>query len=93
MTIPLGDILVHAIDLFFQVLQLLIFIRIIMSWLAPRAGGQLAASIYGITEPILGAFRRLPLQISGIDLSPIVALLALDFAHGIIIQLLLRILG
>lgn len=83
----------HATNLFFQVLQILIFIHIFMSWLAPRSGGQMVASIHAITQPILGAFRRLPLQFNGIDFSPIVALFALDFAHGIVLKLLIQILG
>jgi YggT family protein len=39
-----------------------------------------------VTEPYLRIFRRLPLRIGPLDLSPIVALLALQIVGGIIVR-------
>jgi YggT family protein len=39
-----------------------------------------------VSEPYLRIFRRLPLRIGPLDLSPIVALLALQIVGGIIVR-------
>ena len=41
-----------------------------------------------VSEPYLRIFRRLPLRIGAFDFSPIVALLVLRFAGGIIVGLI-----
>jgi YggT family protein len=41
-----------------------------------------------VTEPYLRIFRRLPLRIGPLDLSPIVAILALRIVGGIVIGLI-----
>jgi YggT family protein len=38
-----------------------------------------------VSEPYLRIFRRLPLQIGPLDLSPIVAIIALQFVGGLIV--------
>ena len=40
-----------------------------------------------VSEPFLRIFRRLPLQFGPLDLSPIVAILALQIVGGIIVSL------
>ena len=41
-----------------------------------------------VTEPFLRIFRRLPLRIGPLDLTPIVALLTLQIVGGIIVELI-----
>ena len=41
-----------------------------------------------VSEPYLRIFRKLPLRIGAFDFSPIVALLVLRFAGGIIVSLI-----
>ena len=41
-----------------------------------------------VSEPYLRIFRRLPLRIGPLDLSPIVALLALQIVGGIIVRVI-----
>jgi YggT family protein len=41
-----------------------------------------------VTEPYLRVFRRLPLRIGPFDLTPIVAILALQIVGGIIVNLI-----
>jgi len=81
-------ILVKTIDIFFSTLSFLIVIRILISWLAPQSRGQIFGFIVSTTEPILGFFRRLNLRIGMLDLSPIVALLTLDFTRMILLKIL-----
>ena len=41
-----------------------------------------------VSEPYLRLFRRLPLRIGPLDLSPIVAILVLQIAGGIVVELI-----
>lgn len=63
-------IIFKVIDL----MNLLITIRIICSWIFPRMDNAFSNLIYSITEPILSCFRVvLPIRNIGLDISPIVA--------------------
>jgi YggT family protein len=41
-----------------------------------------------VTEPFLRVFRRLPLRVGPLDLTPIVAILALRIVGGIVVDLI-----
>ena len=41
-----------------------------------------------VTEPYLRIFRRLPLRVGPLDLTPIVAILALQIGGGIIVRII-----
>ncbi len=64
--------LVHAIAYGFIGL---IFLEVILSWVNPNA--PIAPTVNALTEPVLRPFRRVLPTIGGIDLSPILAFLAL----------------
>lgn len=91
LNLQLIAIIENTVDLFFRGLSFLIVLRILLSWLAPGARGQLSFFIFSVTEPVLGFFRRLPLRVGLFDLSPIVALFALDFARVILLRFLFAI--
>ncbi|MDP2300356.1 MAG: YggT family protein [Coriobacteriia bacterium] len=81
---PLG-IIVRLIDFY----QILIIVYVLMSWIRPRG---LLFDIYRtlgtIVEPWLGIFRRIIPPLGMMDISPIVAIVALS-----LIQSGLRTLG
>ncbi len=54
-----------------------IFIRIILSWVAPGAYNPATAIITTLTEPVLRPFRRLIPPMGGFDISPIFAIILL----------------
>jgi YggT family protein len=66
---------------FFNIIELLIFIRIILSWISPGYGNPVTRTIFGLTEPILSPFRRLLAKSSFgtgmFDFSPIIAILSI----------------
>ena len=70
-------------------LTLAIFLRVIQSWIPtmrlPFGIGELA---WGVTEPILGPIRRALPAAAGIDFSPFIALLAIQFVQSILLRLL-----
>ncbi len=65
------------INLLLLFLQLAIFARIIVSWIAPRGGlnNPFVNVIYQITEPILGPLRRILPRVGMFDFSPMVAII------------------
>jgi YggT family protein len=70
-------VLVLFIQMLAFVFWLLLIVRVIMSWLMPRGGGPMVAFIYQATEPILAPIRRILPPTSGIDWSPLIAMLIL----------------
>ena len=88
--------LVLLTNLVCKIFTLLITVRIILSWFGVdpyTSFNELAMILFRITEPILATFRRLPLQFVGIDFSPIVAFLAIQFANHVIVHGLLTLAG
>ncbi|MBI4675586.1 MAG: YggT family protein [Chloroflexi bacterium] len=80
----IAQVLYTTIDIFFNVVLLLILVRIILSWLPQFRYHQFAEIIFGITEPILGPFQHLIPPIGMIDISPMVAIIALSILQYIL---------
>ena len=57
----------------------LIIARVIISWIASQSHHPLIPLIYQLTEPVLRPISRLVPPLGGIDLSPLIALIALRF--------------
>lgn len=77
-------------SLVFNILYILLVIRIILSWVGDTHN-ELVQIVYRVTDPILVPFRRLPLQIGGIDFSPIVAFLVLSVVRNFVVNILYQI--
>ncbi len=69
-----------------QVYMLLIFIRVILSWVNPNPRNEYLQMVIRVTEPVLAPIRAL-IPLRGIDLSPIVAFLLLQVIMGFILKL------
>jgi YggT family protein len=77
------------IDVIAEVMILAIFFRVIMSWIKPRGGGgKIYLFLHEITEPVMGFFRKVTPRIGMIDISPIIAIFAIEFARFLIIELI-----
>ncbi|MBI4214201.1 MAG: YggT family protein [Chloroflexi bacterium] len=84
--------LANFINILFQGLILAIVGRALLSWFPIRPGNPfypLAVILNQVTEPILAPLRRVIPTIGMIDISPIVALLLLQFIQGVLVQALL----
>ena len=77
----------------FDVINLLILARILMSWL-PMAGinidpyNPIVRFLVQVTDIFLEPFRRIIPPIGGLDISPIVAILVLQLVQQLVISLL-----
>lgn len=85
-------ILYKSVDLFFYVIELLIFARIIFSFLNISPYNSIGRVIYELTEPILFPARelinKLGINTGMLDFSPIVALLILRIISSMIKSIL-----
>jgi len=72
----------------------IIIIRAVLSWVNPDPYNPIIRLIYQITEPVLAVVRRrLPLRGMGIDLSPLIILLAIFFLQSFLVKSLLELSG
>ena len=81
------------IDVFTTVYVIAIIAYVITSWIRlPYSLNSVQRFLYDVCEPYLRLWRRLlPMPFSGIDLSPIVAIVVLGVVERIVIGLLERL--
>lgn len=72
----------------FRVYYMLIFVRILLSFIPHNPYQPLIRFVYEVTEPWLGIFRRLVPPIGMIDISPLLAFFALELVRQLVLSLL-----
>lgn len=75
-------------SMLFKIMYFLLVLRIVLSWFRVDSFSELVNILYKITEPILVPLRKLPLQVGGIDFSPIIAFILLSFLDRFIVGIL-----
>jgi YggT family protein len=70
---------------------ILIFVRVILSWVSPTHSHPLVLLVYRLTEPVLGPVRTLLPSLGGIDFSPVIVLIGIQFIKQVLISLLINI--
>ena len=93
--ISLGALVILSIaelvGLLLNVFLFAIFIQVILSWVNPGTYNPVVSLLYSITEPVLRPCRRLIPPMSGMDLSPLVALIAIQLAKMLLLPPLLQL--
>lgn len=85
----------RVISLIIQIYQFLILIRVLLSWVnvnpyRPVINHPAVQILYQITDPVLQPLRRLIPPIGGtLDISPVVAIIALEIVNRILTGILL----
>lgn len=91
----LNDLVIVMGQMVQMLLQLYIFLviaRAVISWVGPDPYNPIVRFLYSATEPVLQRIRRvLPLQFSGVDLSPLALLFGLYFIQRLIQRLLMHL--
>ncbi|NLD92065.1 MAG: YggT family protein [Fibrobacter sp.] len=68
-----------VIDLAFRLYELILVVRVILSWVQIQSRHPLVTFVYSVTEPLLAPIRKLlPTDKIGIDLSPLILLFLLE---------------
>ena len=84
--------LANVFNIIIPLLYWLIIIRAVISWFSPDPYNFLVQLLYKLTEPILYPFRRIiPACNIGIDISPILAILALVFLRYFLVSSLYQL--
>ena len=79
-----GELVMLVINVF----MFAIIIQVILSWVNPGNYNPVTALLYSITSPIMRPIQRLIPPVSGIDLSPLVAIIGLQVLRMLILPLL-----
>ncbi|MGA9754553.1 MAG: YggT family protein [Desulfobaccales bacterium] len=81
----LASILNTALSIYMWV----IIARALLSWVNPDPYNPIVRFLYNVTEPVLGwVRRRVPLIFGGLDLSPLLVLLAIVFLQRFLVSTL-----
>ncbi len=63
-----------------------IIARAVLSWVSPDPYNPIVRFIHNVTEPVLSRVRRaLPLNLGGIDISPIIVMMAVIFVQKFLV--------
>lgn len=77
------------IDYLFQILNILLLIRVIISWVPHDMYHPIIQLLYTITDPILKPFQNLiPAHKIGVDFSPIIAFMVLGLVKSVLLKIL-----
>ncbi len=83
--------LAQVLDVVFTALYWMIIVRALISWVNPDPYNQIVQFLQAVTEPILAPIRRIlpPAFRFGLDISPIIAILAVMFLKAFLVRTLL----
>lgn len=71
----------------------IVIIRAVLSWVSPDPYNPIVRFIDNITEPVLRPIRRKLPALGGLDLSPMVVLLAIIFLKSFLVRTLFQFSG
>ena len=75
----------QLLSLIINVFIFSVFARAILSWINPGSYNAASSILYSLTEPLLTLSRKLIPDLGGIDLSPLIALLALQLVKMLLL--------
>ncbi len=87
-------ILREAFDWLIRVIEFLILVRVLLSWIPINRNNSIISLVYTLTEPVLAPIRNLlfksPLGGSGmmLDFSPIIACILLDLIRSFVLTII-----
>lgn len=86
----------QLISLLINIFLFAVIARAVLSWVSPGAYNPATSILYSLTNPLLNACRRIIPDLGGLDLSPLIAILALQLAKMLLLpplQQLTTLLG
>jgi YggT family protein len=80
------EALATILDLALTVYMWVIIARALLSWVNPDPYNPIVRMLYNVTEPVLGWIRRrVPVVFGGLDLAPLLVLLAIVFLQRFLV--------
>ena len=68
----------YFIRILFDLLGILILLRIILSWYSPKSTNLLLVILHRVTEPMLAPLRRIIPRVGMFDFTPLAAIILLQ---------------
>jgi YggT family protein len=91
-SVPVITLLLYAVgELFMMLINVFlvsIVVQVILSWISPGTYSPVNSLLYSLTSPILKPIQRIIPPLSGIDLSPLFAIIGLQVIRMLIMPLL-----
>jgi YggT family protein len=82
----------RIVDMALTLYMWIIIIRAVLSWVNPDPYNPIVRMLYRVTEPVMALVRRwIPLRGMGIDLSPMIILLAIVFLQSFLVPSLMQL--
>ncbi|MBK7896074.1 MAG: YggT family protein [Anaerolineaceae bacterium] len=85
----------NAVDLIFRAYTILIFARVIASWIRVDPyhpfWGPILRFVFQATEPLIQPIRRLLPSMGGLDFTPLILLIGLDLIRGLVVNLIVSL--
>src|SRR5574340_721147 len=83
------DAIATVLDLALNIYMWLIIARALLSWVNPDPYNPIVRFLYNVTEPVLSFLRRrVPVVFGGLDLSPLIVIIAIMFLRIFVVQTL-----
>jgi YggT family protein len=84
--------LANLVNLVLSAYMWIIIARAVLTWVNPDPYNPIVRFLYRVTEPVLRPIRRrLPTNQMGLDLSPMVVLLAIYFLKEFLVPVIYRV--
>ncbi len=81
--------LATIVDIILNLYMWILIIRAVLSWVNPDPYNPIVRFLHNITDPLIYRVQRiLPLQFGGIDLTPMVIIVAIIFLRSFIVPTL-----
>ncbi|MDF2841399.1 MAG: hypothetical protein K0Q99_2171 [Clostridia bacterium] len=89
-------LLIRSLSVFFQLINILLVIRVVLSWARYNPNNKYIMLLFNVTEPILEPFRKLSnklnLHFEMVDLSPLIAMLGIQYVIQPLAYTLIRLI-
>ncbi len=81
--------LLALVDAALRILELLIFVNALLSWVQPNPMNPIVRFLDRVSDTICNPIRRmLPTTLGGFDLSPLIAILAIEIVRWLLAHML-----
>jgi YggT family protein len=84
--------IIQLVQTLFQVYSFILLARVLTSWFQVDPYNPVIRILYQLTEPLLAPIRRLLPQMGMMDLSPIVAFIAITVVERLVISMMISAL-
>jgi YggT family protein len=88
-------LLIRSFSVFFQLINFLLVVRVLLSWVKFNPENRYIILLFNLTDPILDPFKkllkRLNVNLEMVDLSPLVAMLTIQYFIQPLVYSLIRL--